>query len=100
MWDLGGHITCLNQGPYSKNTDIPIVENTPPEITITEPIVERGFKIVKLPTIRVAGTAKDADGISVVTVNGKNANVDYSGYFYSEISLEDGENIIRVSPLI
>ncbi len=95
--DQGAYISGLSQGPYSKNTDVPVVENSPPEIVITEPLVERGFKIVKIPSIRVAGNAKDADGISAVTINGRTATIDYSGYFYADISLNDGENIIRVS---
>lgn len=97
LWDLGGHITCLSQGIYSTKTDVPIVENSPPEIEITEPVVERGFKVVKIPSIKVAGNAIDDDGIASVTVNGKIAITNASGYFTVDIPLNEGENIIRVS---
>ncbi|MFN8257693.1 MAG: caspase family protein [Bacteroidales bacterium] len=96
LWDQGGYITGLSQGIYIKNTDQPVVENTPPEITITEPIIERGFKIVTLPSVKVAGTATDADGIASVYVNGINAALDNSGFFYTNIPLIEGENIIRI----
>lgn len=97
IWDNGGYINCLSQGPFSTKTDKVIVENTPPEIEITEPAVTRGFKIVKVPTIRVAGYAKDADGIASVKINETSASVNSSGYFYAEVPLDEGENIIRVA---
>lgn len=97
LWDKGGYINCLSQGPFSNKTDVVVAENTPPEIEITEPEVTRGFKVVKVPTIRVAGYARDADGIASVVINSTTATVSSNGYFYADIPLNEGENIIRVA---
>jgi hypothetical protein len=75
---------------------VPIVENEAPEIEITEPVVSRGFKLVKVPTIKVAGYAKDKDGIASVLINGNSATVSSTGYFYTNIQLKEGENFVTV----
>jgi len=96
-WDKGFYITELSSGPYSKSKDDVIDKpNDPPIITISEPALSRGFKIVKEPQIKVAGYAKDSDGISEVLVNKTRANVDANGYFFAYITLQKGDNQIIV----
>jgi len=97
LWGKGGYISCFSQGLYENKTDVPVVENKAPTIEITEPTVTRGFKVVKVPTMRIAGYARDNDGVSSVKVNNTIATVSSSGYFYASIPLSNGENIIRVS---
>jgi hypothetical protein len=97
LWDKGAYISCLSQGAYENKADVPVVENKPPTIEITEPTVTRGFKVVKVPTTKVEGYARDDDGIASVIINNTTATVSSSGYFYANVPLNDGENIIRVS---
>jgi TolB-like protein len=66
-------------------------------ISITEPAVSRGIKIVsKKDLITVIGTAVDLTGIKVVTVNGRNAILDKNGNFSIQMNLEVGENRLLV----
>jgi hypothetical protein len=97
LWGKGAYITCLSQGLYETKAEVPIVENKAPTIEITEPAVTRGFKVVKVATMRIAGYARDNDGISNVKINNTTATVNSSGYFYANVPLDEGENIIRVS---
>ena len=96
-WDKDFYITGLSSGSGTEIVE-KIIEapNDPPVITITEPILSRGFKIVDVPQIKVSGYAKDKDGVSEVTVNGFRANVDKSGAFFAYVSLQEGENKIIV----
>jgi hypothetical protein len=63
-----------------------VTRNTPPVIVITEPANTRDFNIVTATTVRIAGRAIDADGLSSVTVNGKAANFYSDGSFSTSIS--------------
>ncbi len=99
-WDKDFYITEFSNGSYSKSVDEVIEEpNDLPVITISEPILSRGFKVVKEPQIKVAGYAKDKDGISEVTVNSIRANVDLNGYFFAYITLHDGDNQITIKAI-
>jgi hypothetical protein len=70
--------------------------NTPPEVVITEPIVERGFKIVKTKKILVRGRATDKDGIYEITINGEDATVKEDGTFTANVPLKFGTNDLIV----
>ncbi|WKD86545.1 hypothetical protein KCTC32516_01921 [Polaribacter huanghezhanensis] len=70
--------------------------NTPPEVVITEPVVERGFKIVKTKKILVRGKATDKDGIYEVTINGVDATVKEDGTFTANVPLKFGTNDLIV----
>lgn len=72
-----------------------VTRNTPPVIVITEPAnaTTRDFNVVKARTVQVAGTAIDSDGISSVTVNGKDANVYADGSFSTNISANGSQEI-------
>ncbi len=96
-WDKDFYITEFSQGAYSQSVEEVIdVPNDPPVISITEPALSRGFKVVQEPQIKVAGYAKDKDGISEVTVNNIRANVDVNGYFFAYITVQKGDNQIIV----
>ncbi len=70
--------------------------NTPPEVVIVEPIVQRGFKIVKTKKILVRGKATDKDGIYEITVNGVDASVKEDGTFIANVPLKIGSNDLIV----
>lgn len=70
--------------------------NYPPEITITEPDISRGFNVIEAETMRIAGIAKDNDGIYTVMANGVKANLQTGGYFSAYIPVSTGENTINV----
>ena len=96
-WDKDFYITEFSKGPFTKSVEEVIdVPNDLPVITISEPTLSRGFKVVKATQIKVAGYAKDKDGISEITVNNIRANVDINGYFFAYITLHDGDNQITV----
>lgn len=81
-----------NQNTVSNNTD-----KTAPEITIIEPSVSRGFKIIQEgKQITVKGRATDQSGIFEITINGQEAHVDAQGYFSKTILLAYGENAFYV----
>ena len=99
-WDKDFYITEFSQGAYSKPVEEVIdIPNDLPVITITEPALTRGFKIVQESQIKVAGYAKDRDGISEVSVNNVKANVDANGYFFAYITLQNGDNQISVEAI-
>lgn len=75
-----------------------VVYNKAPEIKITEPSVipDRGFKVVKVKSVKVAGFANDTDGISKVTVNNLRATLYTDGSFDKYIDLINGNNKITI----
>lgn len=77
---------------YPGNNDF----NTPPEVVITEPIVERGFKIVKTKNILVKGKATDKDGIYEIKINGIDAIIKENGEFTADVPLKIGSNDLVV----
>ncbi|RMG70742.1 MAG: hypothetical protein D6722_08245, partial [Bacteroidetes bacterium] len=74
----------------------PHATNQPPLITITEPDLRRGFNVVPVQSLHVAGQAFDNDGIRSVTVNGQSARVQSSGAFTIDIPVQIGDNAITV----
>ena len=70
--------------------------NTPPEIVIIEPIVQRGFKIVKTKKVLVRGKATDKDGIYEIIINGVDATITDDGSFTANIPLRIGTNELIV----
>jgi hypothetical protein len=81
---------------YLGNT-VAVSDNTAPEISIFEPSVNRGLKIVEAnKQILVKGRATDDSGIYEVTINGLNANVNSNGDFQQYVRLAVGDNTITV----
>ena len=72
------------------------IDNTAPVIVITEPAVERGFKIVEAKKLTVKGKATDADGIFEVTINGVDASLKADGTFEAQVPLRVGDNDLNV----
>ena len=70
--------------------------NTPPEVVIIEPVVQRGFKIVKTKKILVRGKATDKDGIYEITINGVDATIAENGTFTANVPLKIGSNDLIV----
>ncbi len=71
-----------------------------PLITITNPDLSRGFKIVKnIKKITVQGNVKDSSGIFEVLVNDQESYVDEEGNFSKEILLKLGVNSIQVKAI-
>ncbi|OQY03116.1 MAG: hypothetical protein B6I20_05690 [Bacteroidetes bacterium 4572_117] len=70
--------------------------NSPPSISINEPNISRGFKVVQVKMLRVAGKATDTDGIYEVTANGFDAKLQSGGYFSVNVPLSTGNNTITV----
>lgn len=74
-----------------------------PVITLLEPKLSRGIKVVsKSDVIKVRGIAIDDNGISQVFVNGKPVNISALGDFSSELFLSPGKNeiIIKASDIL
>jgi caspase domain-containing protein/glucodextranase-like protein len=70
---------------------------TAPQITILEPAVQRGLRIVrKDKAITVRGRVTDENGIYEVSVNDAEASVAANGDFQAQVLLAVGENQIRV----
>jgi hypothetical protein len=74
------------------------VEKIPPKITITSPDVTRSIKVVtKEYRITIIDVAESKNGITEVTVNGLQAELDESGNFSAEVPLKVGQNVIVVA---
>jgi TolB-like protein len=92
-------IIVTNKKGYTTEKQINVIVPTGKEtiISITEPAVSRGIKIVsKKDIITVKGTAIDPAGIKELTVNGRNAVLDKNGSFSIQMNLEVGENRLLV----
>ncbi|MDP4172487.1 MAG: caspase family protein [Bacteroidota bacterium] len=71
-----------------------------PKITIIEPAVSRGIKIVrKSETVAVKGKAEDNSGIYEVTINGIKTDLKPDGSFSLNMYLAMGENPLVVKAL-
>ena len=81
--------------PFSKTKVI--ADNIPPQITITYPNVERGFKVVEQnKKITIQGIVKSSSGIIEVLVNGQEAHVDAKCNFTKTVLLAFGENTFTI----
>jgi TolB-like protein len=69
-------------------------------ISITEPAVSRGIRIVsKKDLITVKGSAVDPAGIKEVTINSRKATLDKDGNFSIQMNLEVGDNKLIVKAI-
>jgi hypothetical protein len=69
-------------------------------ISITEPAVSRGIRIVsKKDLITVKGRAVDPAGIKEVTINSRKATLDKDGNFSIQMNLEVGDNKLIVKAI-
>lgn len=72
-------------------------DRTPPTITIFDPVVQRGVRIVRIEkSVTVRGRATDESGVYEVTVNGIEASLAANGDFQAQVLLAIGENELRV----
>lgn len=93
-------VTVQNTKDYQTIKFIRVVVPTPNSgtvISITEPAVSRGIKIVsKKDLITVKGTAVDLSGVTEVTVNNRAASLNPKGEFSIKMNLEIGDNKLVV----
>ncbi len=75
-----------------------VTDNSPPQITITQPNISRGLKPVKqTKLITIQGKVTDASGIFEVLVNGEEAYIDAQGNFSKTVLLAIGDNSFIVT---
>ena len=75
-------------------------QKIPPKITITSPDVTRSLKVVaRQSRITVAGVAESIIGITEVSVNGLQAELDEKGTFSADVKLKIGQNTIVVTAI-
>jgi hypothetical protein len=87
-----------SESASTKSPSIVLVEKTLPKITIISPDVTRSVKVVaKQSRITVVGIAESKIGITEVTVNGLQAELEESGNFSAEVPLKVGQNVIVVA---
>lgn len=81
----------------SKKIIIKNIDKTPPYITITNPIIDKGLKIInKNKQLIVKGIVTDESGVYEVLVNNEEAILQADGNFSYTVLLAVGENIITV----
>ncbi|MFH2047298.1 MAG: S41 family peptidase [Pseudomonadota bacterium] len=72
-------------------------DNQPPDISVYEPLVKRGVKIIhKDKTLLVKGKLTDESSIYEVFINGVEASLSEDGEFWAKIKLGIGENNIKI----
>lgn len=72
-------------------------DNTAPVITIVQPAITRGLKVVGTgKELLVKGVATDESGVRMVSVNGTTATLDAAGNFSANIPLAAGTNNVLV----
>jgi len=80
-----------------KESQLNVVTNSPTQIFIIEPALNRGIKLsVKDTLLPVTGKAVSSIGIAEVKVNNQLASLDENGNFAAEVLLKPGENQITV----
>lgn len=93
-------VRAINSKDYQTSKFIRVVVPSPNSgtvISITEPAVTRGIKIIsKKDLITVKGTAVDVSGVTEVTVNNRQASLNAGGEFSIQMNLELGENKLIV----
>jgi hypothetical protein len=73
------------------------VDNEGPQITIVEPSVTRGIKIVsKKDVIHIQGNASDESGVREVYVNGGKVSLDSNNHFSTDLALTLGDNALII----
>lgn len=82
-----------NQSSELQFTVIALLDVTGPIISVIEPAVTRGFKVIsKEEMITIRGRAIDDSGILDVTVNDRKANLSPEGDFNIDMQLRLGDN--------
>jgi tetratricopeptide (TPR) repeat protein len=72
-------------------------DKIPPEIVITEPANTRGIKVLSIADdVMVKGTAIDASGLRLVTINGIKVYSKETGDFWGNVNLAEGQNKILI----
>jgi cupin superfamily acireductone dioxygenase involved in methionine salvage len=73
------------------------VDSEGPQITIIEPSVNRGIKIVsKKDVIHIQGMAQDESGVREVYVNGGPVTLDEKNHFNTDLALTMGDNTLII----
>ena len=89
--DISSEIT------FKVTTDI---DHAGPKITITEPQIQRGIKIVrKSELVNIKGKAVDPNGVLEVYVNNQKAKLTTKGDFSTSLNLQVGDNPIFVKAI-
>jgi hypothetical protein len=96
----GGYLLFGQQEVESKTTRIHInnlPDTQPPEIRLMTPEMNRG-SIYQTDTreIDLIGEVKDESGIKFISVNSDVRNINEAGIFSTRLTLEPGENLIRL----
>ena len=87
----------LNNPKVNEEPKLEIVDKTPPNIIITYPNLDRGFKPIWNETqITISGKAEDESGIFEVKINGIEATVIEDGTFEAIVPLTMGRNKINI----
>ena len=69
----------------------PATDTIPPEI-----FLERGIKVASVARHKIRGQARDASGVAIVEINGREASLDTNGNFTGSVLLKPGENEIII----
>ena len=73
------------------------IDQAGPKITIIEPQVQRGIKIIrKTELVNIKGKATDPNGVLEVYVNNQKAKLTTKGEFTTSLYLQVGDNPIIV----
>ncbi|MCU7493846.1 MAG: caspase family protein [Ignavibacteria bacterium] len=96
-------IRATDKKGFSSECSFSIVTNIDkagPLISILEPIVSRGIKIVrKSETVMIKGKAEDESGVSEVLVNNIKASLSPDGTFSLNMFLKAGDNKVLIKAL-
>ncbi len=74
-------------------------DKTPPQITLINPQVNRGFQVVmKKPAEKtmIEGLVKDDNGVLYLRINGRDASLNEDGYFSEKIALNKADDKIVI----
>lgn len=72
-------------------------DKTPPEITITEPVVSRSIIVEADGEAMIKGLAKDQNGVKEVSINKQKAYLQKDGNFWAGVVLKEGLNTIVIT---
>ncbi|MEN9443411.1 MAG: Glucodextranase, domain, partial [Bacteroidota bacterium] len=90
----GNNNQYVNNYTNNQNQNQNLTQNV--EIDVREPELERGFKSVRLKTLRVAGFIKTTGSVTQVLINGLDAFLAADGYFSIEVPLMPGDNTVNI----
>jgi hypothetical protein len=76
------------------------IDQTPPVISVSNPDVSRGFKILEQNNqVSIEGVASDNGEIKQVLLNGENILLRPDGFFQKTILLQNGDNIYTIKAI-